>query len=203
MRLERRLVVGMWMLATLLAVPAAAQQVTVTSAEPSSGEQDTASLDVRVKGKGFGAGAQAKFYLDNDEVTGGTEFGKRGGALNVSGVDDDLSAAVQLVEHARRVAALSHPQTQSRVIGISESVHLLQRDDRGWVSPCDGVVEYAAAADGRQLVSVSNERNAGPGLVGDRQECSGRVLIEHPGLVDQQEITGPQECRRIRCRVLS
>ena len=72
MRLECCLIVGTWMLAMLLAVvPVSAQQVTVTSAEPSSGEQDTVSLDVRVKGKGFGAGAQAKFYIDDDAVTGG------------------------------------------------------------------------------------------------------------------------------------
>ena len=55
-----------------------------------------------------------------------------------------------------------------------------------------GVVEDAAAADGGELVPVPDERDAGAGLVGDGEECAGGVLVEHPGLVDKQEVTRPE-----------
>lgn len=51
-------------------LPVSAQGVSVTSAEPATGEQDTLSLDVRVKGKNFAPGATAEFLLD-DDTTGG------------------------------------------------------------------------------------------------------------------------------------
>ena len=37
-----------------------------------------------------------------------------------------------------------------------------------------------------------DERDACAGLVGDGQEGSGGVLVEHPGLVDEQQVTGPE-----------
>lgn len=71
MRLGWRHAVAMWILGLLLAaVPAAAQPVAVSSADPSFGEQETVGLQVRVKGKGFNQGARAEFLLD-DNSTGG------------------------------------------------------------------------------------------------------------------------------------
>lgn len=71
MRFERRYAVAMWILGLVLAaVPAAAQPVAVSSAEPNFGEQESIGLQVRVKGKGFASGAQAQFLLD-DNSTGG------------------------------------------------------------------------------------------------------------------------------------
>ena len=51
------------------------------------------------------------------------------------------------------------------------------------------MVEDAAASDGRELVPVADERDPRSGLVGDRQERAGGVLVEHPRLVDQQQVT--------------
>lgn len=57
------------------ALPAAAQSVSVTSAEPNFGEQDTLSLNVWVKGKNFAPGARAEFLLDDDSTGGITVNG--------------------------------------------------------------------------------------------------------------------------------
>jgi hypothetical protein len=71
MRFERRHAAAMWILGLLLAaVPAAAQPVAVSSADPNFGEQESVGLQVRVKGKGFASGARAEFLLD-DNSTGG------------------------------------------------------------------------------------------------------------------------------------
>ena len=50
-------------LCLLLAAPAGAQQVQVTSADPPSAEQGTVNLNVSIKGKGFQKGAIARFVL--------------------------------------------------------------------------------------------------------------------------------------------
>ena len=71
MRFGRQLVFGLSFSAMVaIAVPAAAQQVAVSSAEPNFGEQESVGLQVRVKGKGFASGAEAEFLLD-DNSTGG------------------------------------------------------------------------------------------------------------------------------------
>ena len=59
-------------------------------------------------------------------------------------------------------------------------------------NPARGEVEDTAAADGGQLVTVPDQRDPGPDLVGDRQQGTGGVLVEHPGLVDQQQVTATQ-----------
>ncbi len=58
----------------------------------------------------------------------------------------------------------------------------------GWTQRC-GEVEHAAAADRGQLVPVTDQRDPRAGLVGDGQQRAGGVLVEHPGLVDQQHVT--------------
>jgi hypothetical protein len=46
----------------LAAVPATAQDVEVTSADPPAAPQGTLRLDVSIKGKGFKKGAAARFF---------------------------------------------------------------------------------------------------------------------------------------------
>ena len=70
MRTRRHVVaLGLWGV-LLAAVPATAQPVTVSSADPNIGAQERVGLQVRVKGKGFASGARAEFLLD-DNSTGG------------------------------------------------------------------------------------------------------------------------------------
>ena len=47
----------------------------------------------------------------DDQIAAGTDFRERRDALDIRGVDGDLSAAMQLVEHAGRILALPHLQT--------------------------------------------------------------------------------------------
>lgn len=79
--------------------------------------------------------------IGDDEIAAGTDFGERRGALDVGGVDGDLPASMEFVEHAGRVLALPHPQTQRGVVRVGEPMHLLQRDDGCGVCPADGVIE--------------------------------------------------------------
>src|SRR5690606_10775333 len=69
--------------------------------------------------------------------------------------------------------------------------------DGGRVRPCRRVIEYAAAPDGGELVPVSDERDPCTGLVGDGEQGSGGVLVEHPGFVDEQQVAGPELGARI------
>ena len=57
----------------------------------------------------------------------------------------------------------------------------------GWTQRC-GEVEHAAAADRGQLMPVADQRHPGTGLVRDGQQGAGGVLIQHPGLIHQQQI---------------
>jgi Uma2 family endonuclease len=74
----------------------------------------------------------------------------------------------------------------------SEAVHGLELEvGFGWCPSC-GEVEDAASSDGRQLVTVADERDGGPGVVGDREQCTGGVLVEHAGFVDEEYVAGEQ-----------
>jgi hypothetical protein len=53
------------------APPAAAQQIQVTAADPPTGEQGTVNLSVKVTGKGFKPGAQAKWFVTGTTNPGG------------------------------------------------------------------------------------------------------------------------------------
>ena len=139
--------------------------------------------------------------VGDDEVAGRSRLGEGGGALAVAGVDDDRPAAMQRVEDGGGVVARAHPQGERGVVGVGEPVHLLQRHDRGRVGPREGVVQDAAASDRWKLVPVADERDPRPGLVGDRQERAGGVLVQHPRLVDQQQVPGSQPGGRVGCGV--
>ena len=59
----------------------------------------------------------------------------------------------------------------------------------GDVGPAGGEVEHPAPADGGELVPVPDQRDPRPGLVGDGEQRAGGVLVEHPRLVNQDQIT--------------
>ena len=71
-------------------------------------------------------------------------------------------------------------------------MHCVQDQVRRRVDFTDGKVEDAAAADRSQLVAVAQQRQPDPGLVGDGEQRAGGVLVEHPGLVDDQQISRAQ-----------
>ena len=53
-----------------------AQVIEVNSADPSSAEQGTVGLEVKITGKGFEKGATVRFFLfENEEDNGGIEVG--------------------------------------------------------------------------------------------------------------------------------
>ena len=45
---------------------------------------------------------------------------------------------------------------------------------------------------------VAHERDPGLTLVGDLQQGAGGVLVEHSGLVDDQQITAAQDCSWVK-----
>jgi hypothetical protein len=57
-----------------------------------------------------------------------------------------------------------------------------------------GEVENSAAADGGELMAVAEQRQANPALVGDGQQRPRGVLVEHPGLVDGEQVARVQSC---------
>ena len=120
------------------------------------------------------------------------DVGEGGEAFDLGGVDLDQPTLVQHVEDLAGGLPGAHEQRQVGVLGVGEPVHGLQLEAGLGACPAGGVVEDAAAADGRKLVAVTDERDPGPGLVGDGEQGAGDVLVEHAGLVDEQEVAGQQ-----------
>lgn len=48
----------------------------------------------------------------------------------------------------------------------------------------------SVAVDCGQLVAVTHENDPYLVFIGDRQQCQRRALVEHPGLVDEQNVPG-------------
>ena len=71
-------------------------------------------------------------------------------------------------------------------VGGAESVHRAEFDLGG--RPLGDHVQDAAAADRRQLPAVPDVHDAGVGVVGDVQQRAGGFLVQHPGLVDHQDV---------------
>src|ERR1035437_465525 len=147
----------------------------------------------------------------------GCQNGQSLGAFRLRGVDADLVASQQGVEDPTRCLASrltptltsrrstgldgftgAHREADPGVLGIAEPVDDIQGQAGLGCGPADGEVKDPAAAHCGQLVAVPDERDPGPGLVSDSQQGAGGVLVEHPGLVDQQQVTGRQ--RRLRRR---
>ena len=74
-----------------------------------------------------------------------------------------------------------------------EAVNLIDAHRGGRVDPAVRQVQHSAAADCGQLPPVTDERDASTGLIGNRQQRAGGVLVEHGRLVDEQSIpTAPR-----------
>ena len=118
-------------------------------------------------------------------------------SLDVAGVHHDLATAHQLVENLAGVLARPHPQGQLGVGGIGEAADGVELGDPVR-RVADGEIEDAASSYGRELMAVADEHDRGAGFVGQTQQRPGSVLVEHPGLVDHQQVTAPQLSRGCR-----
>ncbi len=113
-------------------------------------------------------------------------------SFDVAGMEGDESVLVEGVEDLAGVLAGAHRQGEVGVVGVGEAVQGLQGEVRVLGCGAGGVVEDAAASDGGELVPVAEERDAGAGLIGDAEQRAGGVLVEHAGLVDEQQVAGVQ-----------
>lgn len=129
---------------------------------------------------------------DDQLVAAGTDVGDGGRAFDVAGVHDDLPALEEGVEHGARTFAGAHQEADVGVRLIAEAVDGLELEVRLGRRPSGGKVEDAAAADSGELVAVAEERDGGTGVVGDREERAGGVLVEHAGFVDEEYVAGEQ-----------
>jgi hypothetical protein len=68
-------------------------------------------------------------------------------------------------------------------------VHHIEPDHRLGDRPAGSEVEDPAATDGWELVTVADECDPSTGLIGDGEQGAGGVLMQHPRLVDQQQVT--------------
>ncbi len=119
---------------------------------------------------------------------------ERHGPLDLAGVHDHEPAAHQLVEHLTSSLTTAHPQRQVGVVRIGEPTDTLELDHAaGCVAGRE--VEHSPASDGGELVAVADQRHASAGGVGELEERPGGVLVEHPGLVDDQDGTAVQPWR--------
>ena len=109
-------------------------------------------------------------------------------------MDDDLAAFEKGVEDLTRPLTGAHEQAEFGVRGIAEPVDRLELVVRFGSHPACGEVEDAAAADGRELVAVAEERDDCVRSVGDGEQRAGGVLVEHAGLVDEEDVAGEQAC---------
>ncbi len=145
-----------------------------------------------------------------EERVGG-ESGESVVALGLACVDADLVTGPQCVEHlthmltecltagGAKAGARAHRRADRGVLGIAESVHHIETGDGTGRCPSDREVEYAAATGGGQLMPVADQRDSCAGLIRDGQQGPGSVLVEHPGLIDQQKVTVGQHgpgCRK-------
>ena len=130
----------------------------------------------------------------------GADGGQGCGAFDLAGMEDDLAALEQCVEDLTGPLTSAHEQAEVGVRGIGEPVDRLELVVRCGSHPACGEVEDAAAADGRQLVAVAQERDGGVGSVGDGEQRAGGVLVEHAGLVDEEDVAGEQTCAGLGLR---
>ena len=89
------------------------------------------------------------------------DVGEGGEAFDLGGVDEDQPTRVQRVEDLAGALPGAHQQRQVGVLGVGEPVHGLQLEAGLGACPAGGVVEHAAAADGGELVPVTDERDPG------------------------------------------
>src|SRR4051812_9200999 len=97
---------------------------------------------------------------------------------------------------ASKTSALCSPlriwRLRAGIGRVGESVHggdLLHR--LRW-RPTQRQVEHSPAAHSRELVAVAEQYEEGAGLISDGEQRLGGVLVEHPGLIDDQLIAPHQ-----------
>jgi FG-GAP repeat len=87
--------------AILAASPVSAQKISVKSATPNQGAQETVDLDVVIAGSGFGPGAQAKFVLSGTDNPDGIRVKNTKYVSNtqlVATIDIDATASLALFD---------------------------------------------------------------------------------------------------------
>ena len=124
----------------------------------------------------------------------GADRGQGCGAFDLAGMDDDLAAFEKGVEDLTRPLTRPHEQAEAGIPGITEPMDRLELVVRLGSHPACGEVEDTATADRRELVTVAQERHDCVRSVGDGEQRAGGVLVEHAGLVDQQDVAGEQAC---------
>ena len=141
----------------------------------------------------------------------GGHCGQRLLQLSGIGVQPDGAAGHQRVEDRARFLTGAHGEGQLGVlhvrrrlpglVGADEAVNRVEHQVGRRVDLAGGEIQHAAAADRGELVPVTDQRQPGSDLVGDGQQRPGGVLVEHPGLVDDQEVTHGQLRRLPRAGV--
>ncbi|MCL4797676.1 MAG: FG-GAP repeat protein [Bryobacteraceae bacterium] len=87
---------GAAVLAAVLGVPAMAQNVAVTAADPAAAEQGTLQIPIKITGRGFRAGAQARFSVTGTTNPGGVTV------LSTTYVSNtELHAMVDIADNAQ------------------------------------------------------------------------------------------------------
>jgi len=107
-------------------------------------------------------------------------------------VDDDLAALDEQVEHRFRILPGAHCEAELGVVGVGEPVDVIQGEARVGIGPVGSEIEDTASSDGGQLMAVPDQRQTRASLVGNGHQRAGGVLVQHPGLVDQQQVTPTQ-----------
>lgn len=107
-------------------------------------------------------------------------------------MDDDLAVLGEQVEHHFRILPGAHGEAELRVVGVGEPVDVIQGQARVGTSPVRSEIEDTASSDGGQLMAVPDQRETRASLVGNGHQRAGGVLVQHPGLGDQQQVTPTQ-----------
>jgi len=131
--------------------------------------------------------------VGDDESVG---LGQYGGALDLGGVDDDLSSLHKGIEDGPGSRAGPHEETELGIRAVAEAVHGLELEMGLGAHPPSGEVEHPAATYSRELVAVTEEGDSRVCPVGDVEQGAGGVLVEHAGLVDEQYVAGRESPER-------
>jgi hypothetical protein len=103
-------------------------------------------------------------------------------------VETDLAAGQEPVEDFSRALSTAHQQAEVGVLRVLEAMDDVEGElGVGW-GDVGGEVEDASASDRGKLVPITEQDEPGVGFVRDRHECEGRVLVEHAGLVDEEDV---------------
>src|SRR5699024_1680897 len=65
--------------------------------------------------------------------------------------------------------------------------------------PTCSEVEDAAATNRRELVAVAEKRDRRVRSVGDGEQRAGGILVEHAGLIDEEDVAGQQAGAYVGC----